>query len=103
VALLVPQLDQLRRWAQEQHIVCESLEALVRDPRVMNFYWSLVQAKQQGLAGFEQIKKIALLDREFSQAAGELTPTLKAKRSIIAQRHAALLEELYQSPGPPPS
>ena len=47
----------------------------------------------------EQVKKIALLDREFSQAAGELTPTLKAKRSIIAQRHAALLQELYQSPG----
>lgn len=100
IALLVPQMDHLRRWAQEHAIIAGSLEELVRDPRILNFYWSRVQAKQQGLAGFEQVKKIALLDREFSQAAGELTPTLKAKRSIIAQRHTALLQELYQSPGP---
>jgi len=101
VALLVPHMDQLRRWAQEQHITVDSMEALVRDPRTLDFYWSRVQAKQRGLASFEQIKKIALLDREFSQTAGELTPTLKAKRSIIAQHHAALLQELYQSAGPP--
>lgn len=95
VALLVPRIDALRRYAQEQEIPSRSVEELVRDPRVLEFYWSRVQATQQGLASFEQLKKIALLDQEFSQQAGELTPTLKARRSVIAQRYAALLDQLY--------
>ena len=60
-------------------------------------YWDRVNARQQGLARYEQIKRIALLDQEFSQAAGELTPTLKAKRSIIATRYAAILDGLYET------
>jgi len=99
VALIVPNMDQLRRHAQLQEIPGGSVQELVRDPRVVQFYWDLVQAKQHGLAGFEQVKKIALLDQEFSQAAGELTPTLKARRSAIAQRYAAVLEALYQTAG----
>ncbi|MBI3996026.1 MAG: long-chain fatty acid--CoA ligase [Candidatus Omnitrophica bacterium] len=97
VALIVPNLDQLRRYAQEQEIVGRSVQELIRDPRVMAWYWQRVDAKQQGLASFEQVKKIALLDQEFSQASGELTPTLKAKRNVIAQRYEALLASLYQT------
>ncbi len=100
VALVVPNADQLRRYAQEQEIAARSLEGLVRDPRIQAFYWNRVQATQERLAGFERVKKIALLDQEFSQATGELTPTLKARRSIIAQRHASLLEDLYAASGP---
>ncbi len=98
VALIVPNAEQLRGFAQEQEIVGRSLKELVSQPKVLDLYWSRVQAKQQGLASFEQVKKIALLDQEFSQASGELTPTLKAKRAIIAQRYEALLRALYQTP-----
>jgi long-chain acyl-CoA synthetase len=98
VALIVPNLDRLRRYAQEQEIPAGSVRELVRDRRVAEFYWRLVQDKQQGLARFEQVKKIALLDEEFSQAAGELTPTLKVRRSAVAQRHQDVLESLYRAP-----
>ncbi len=95
VALIVPDAIQVRRYAQEQELGGGSVPELVRHPRIMAHYWNLVQARQQHLAGFEQVKRIALLDTEFSQGAGELTPTLKAKRTIIAQRYAELLESLY--------
>ena len=95
VALIVPHMEQLRRYAQEQEIGALSVKELVRDARVQAFYWGRVQVRQEGLASFEQVKKIALLDQEFSQASGELTPTMKAKRSLIAQRHAAALQQLY--------
>jgi long-chain acyl-CoA synthetase len=98
VALIVPRVDPLRRYAQEQEITGRLLEELVQDRRIQEFYWSRVQTKQQNLAGFEQVKKIALLDQEFSQADGELTPTLKARRDIIAKRYDALLRSLYQTP-----
>jgi len=96
VALIVPNVEQLRRYAQEQEIGAESVSELVQEPRIQAFYWSRIQAKQAGMASFEQVKKIALLDHEFSQSAGELTPTLKAKRSLIAERYAAILQGLYE-------
>jgi long-chain acyl-CoA synthetase len=95
VALIVPNIEQLRRYAQEQEIGALSVKELVRDARVQAFYWARVHARQEGLASFEQVKKIALLDQEFSQASGELTPTMKARRSLIAQRYAAILQQLY--------
>lgn len=95
VALIVPNLERLRRHAQEQEIGAASAAELVRDPRIVQFYWERIAARQAHLPSFEQIKKIALLDTEFSQAAGELTPTLKAKRSIIAQKYGPVLDRLY--------
>lgn len=98
VALIVPKWESLQRYAQEQEIAAGSAQELVQHEQVCAFYRDRIQAAQQGLAPFEHVKKIALLDQEFSQTAGELTPTLKAKRNIIAQRHAPLLESLYQTP-----
>ena len=95
VALIVPNAEQLRRYAESHHIAGRELSALVQDPKIRAWYWQLVQEKQGDLPGFEQVKKIALLDHEFSQAAGELTPTLKAKRAVVAQHYADLLDRLY--------
>ncbi len=96
VALIVPNREQLRRYAQEQEITAGSFPELLTDRRVLEFYWSRIQEQQKQLASFEQVKKIALVDQEFTQAAGELTPTLKVKRGAVAQRYGALLESLYQ-------
>lgn len=101
VVLIVPNTEALRRHAAEQGWAGASLAELVRDPRVVAFYWERVQARQRDLAGFEQVKKIALMDQEFSQVSGELTPTMKVKRSVIADRYAPLLQELYEGTGPP--
>jgi len=46
-------------------------------------------------AGYEQVKRFALLDRELSQEGGELTPTLKVKRKVILEHFAAAIDELY--------
>ena len=47
------------------------------------------------LARFERPKKIALLPRELSIDAGEITPTLKVKRRIIEEKYWELIEPLY--------
>jgi long-chain acyl-CoA synthetase len=46
-------------------------------------------------AQVEQIKKFELLDHDLSQAAGEMTPTQKVKRSVINARCADLFERMY--------
>ena len=48
------------------------------------------------LAPFERIKKLALLPKEFSLEAGELTPTLKVKRRVIEQRYKDLIDRMYE-------
>lgn len=100
VALIVPKPEGLRRLAEERHLRDRSSAELIREPAIQTFFWERIQAKQRSCAGFEQVKKIALLNEEFSQAAGELTPTLKAKRAVIATRYDAVLRSLYDTPAP---
>jgi long-chain acyl-CoA synthetase len=49
----------------------------------------------RGLSRFEQIKRFAIVSREFSSEEGEVTPTLKLKRRVIEQRFADEIERLY--------
>ncbi|HVY61441.1 MAG TPA: AMP-binding protein, partial [Planctomycetota bacterium] len=53
------------------------------------------EAANRELARYEQVKRWKVLDREFTQEEGLLTPTLKQKRKAIAERYAAEIEALY--------
>jgi long-chain acyl-CoA synthetase len=68
----------------------------VRDPRVVALYDATVKGLSQHLAPFERIKKIALLSREFTLEAGELTPTLKVKRRVVEQKYKDVIDRLYE-------
>ena len=52
----------------------------------------------QHLAQVERVRRFALLDRDFSQERGEVTPTMKLKRKSIETQHAALIDRLYDDP-----
>ena len=54
-----------------------------------------VDGVNRDLSRFEQIKKFAILPREFSDAEGEVTPTLKLKRKVIEEHFAAEIDRLY--------
>ncbi|MBI3324428.1 MAG: long-chain fatty acid--CoA ligase [Candidatus Omnitrophica bacterium] len=99
VALIVPNAQRLSEYAAQQGWPHASYAELVRLPAAHQLLWSRIQQLQQPLASYEQVKAVALLDQEFSQAAGELTPTLKTKRAAVAQRYRELLTGLYQSSG----
>jgi long-chain acyl-CoA synthetase len=43
----------------------------------------------------ERIKRLTLLERDLTQEAGELTPTLKVKRNVVYDRHRQVFEGLY--------
>ncbi len=98
VALIVPNLQRVTDYAKTHGLSFASFGELVHAPAIHQMLWERVQALQQNLAGFEQVKAIALLEQEFTQAAGELTPTLKAKRTAIAARYEETLHRLYSTP-----
>ncbi|MCS7183620.1 MAG: long-chain fatty acid--CoA ligase, partial [Thermoanaerobaculum sp.] len=95
VALLVPNFDELTRWAQARGIPTDDREVLVQHPAVLQLYQGVVDQVNSTLARFETIKKFRLLSQPFTMDGGELTPTLKVKRRVILQRFGALVEAMY--------
>jgi long-chain acyl-CoA synthetase len=67
----------------------------VARPEVQAHFQAAVDAANAELPRWEQIKRWSAVPVEFTPEGGELTPTLKLKRRVIADRYAALIEELY--------
>jgi long-chain acyl-CoA synthetase len=99
-ALVVPNFDNLEKWAQEKRLVYATREELAAKAEVAAHYKDLVVELTSDLAQFERIKKVAVLPREFSLEAGELTPTLKVKRRVVEQKYKDLIDDLYGGESP---
>ena len=96
-ALVAPDFEQLGRWCEAEGIPADSPEAMARDERVQAHLMSEIGRLSEGLASFEQVKKIAVVTAAFSIESGELTPTMKVKRRVVAERYADLIEALYDN------
>jgi long-chain acyl-CoA synthetase len=94
-ALIVPAFDRLERHAGDLGIAAPDRRALLRDARIVSLFEERVARVNERLARFEQIKRFRLLDREFSQERGELTPTLKYIRAAIESAWRDVIEEIY--------
>ena len=70
-------------------------DQLAAAPSVRAAVQKQVDAVNQTLARVEQIKKFTILPRAFTIASGELTPTMKLKRKVIAQRYATEIDAMY--------
>jgi long-chain acyl-CoA synthetase len=95
-ALVVPNFEALEAWARGRGLPVGDRAALVARPEVEAHYLSLVGELTLDLAQYEKIKKVAVLATEFSQETGELTPTLKVKRRVIAERYRDVIDRLYR-------
>jgi len=70
-------------------------EEAARSPEFKAYLDEQVEALNERLARYETIKRVAVLPRELTVEAGELTPTLKLKRRAIHELHKAAIEALY--------
>ena len=92
-ALVVPNFDALKTWAKEQGKDLKTNESLIADTAARRYVKSEIDSLSKDLADFEKIKRIALIDHAFTQEGGELTPTLKVKRRVVAEKYGSLLEK----------
>jgi long-chain acyl-CoA synthetase len=95
-ALIVPNFEKLVEYAEANDISYSDYSDLVKNDTILNFFESEVDRATPGLASYEKVKKVALLDREFEIEKGEITPTLKVKRNIIEQKYKPIIDTLYQ-------
>lgn len=95
-ALIVPNMELLRGYAQLKGIHYNGESELLTNPRIIDLINRQIDKYTAELAKFEKVKKVALLDREFTTESGELTPTLKPRRSIIEKKYANVIDRLYE-------
>jgi long-chain acyl-CoA synthetase len=74
---------------------------MARDERVHSALQAEVDEVNSRFARIEQIKRFAILERDLTQDAGELTPTLKVKRNLIYDRYRQVFEDLYEAQNAP--
>ncbi|MGB8957590.1 MAG: long-chain fatty acid--CoA ligase [Candidatus Aminicenantales bacterium] len=95
-ALIVPDFGKLEPYARAHGVAFANRADLCRRPEIATFLLDEVNRMTPGLASYERVKKIAVLDRDFGIDLGEVTPTLKVRRNIVEQKYADVIESLYQ-------
>jgi long-chain acyl-CoA synthetase len=95
IILVVPNFDNLERWAKERNLSYGSRAELIALPDVQAKVEREVMGSLRDLAKFEMPKKALLLEHDFTIEAGELTPTLKVKRRVVEKRYQDLIDRAY--------
>ena len=95
-ALIVPQYNLLKQFAEENGIQYASMEELLVHPRVTGMIQERIDTLSQQFAHYEQVKRFTLLPEPFSMARGELTNTLKIKRPALNKNYAAVIDKMYE-------
>jgi long-chain acyl-CoA synthetase len=94
-ALIVPNFEELHKWAEEQEIEFTNNSELIETSEIKAFYAQHIEALQADFASYEKIKRFTLLPEAFSIESGELTNTLKVKRKVVAEKYSEIIEQMY--------
>jgi long-chain acyl-CoA synthetase len=95
VLLVVPNFEQLEKWAKPRNLIWTDRSQLLAMPAVSEMLNKEVRSRLASLAPYEMPKKITYLGTDFSVEGGELTPTLKVKRRVIEKNYKSLIDSLY--------
>lgn len=94
-ALIVPSFESLEEYARSINLQYQCRADLLRHSAVAAFFEARIEALQQELARFQQVKKFTLLPSAFSVEAGEVTPTMKLRRRIIEANYRTEIDAMY--------
>ena len=97
IMLVVPNFEQLEQWARDRRLAFGSRSELIALPDVRAKVEREVMAELRDLAKFEMPKRVLLLEHDFTIESGELTPTLKVKRRVVATHYKDLVDKVYRA------
>ncbi|MDC9605935.1 long-chain fatty acid--CoA ligase [Xenorhabdus griffiniae] len=95
-ALIVPSYEALEEYAKSINLHYRDRLELLRNHQVVELFERRLKEMQKNIVKFHQVKRFILLPETFSMEKGELTPTLKLRRKVIAQRYQREIESMYQ-------
>jgi len=99
-AIIVPAKEALHNWCKENQVNCQSVDEMIKDEKVLSCYQDIINKYNPRFSHIEQIKKFKLLDAEWEATKkdgsdAELTPTMKLKRRVIAEKFQKDIDEMY--------
>ena len=96
VALVTLNRIEAESYAKANNIEFESYADLTQKKEMRDIIHEQLEKTNARVSSSEAIKRFVILERDFSQEDGEITPTMKLKRNVIAEKFADLLETLYK-------
>jgi long-chain acyl-CoA synthetase len=96
VVLVTLDEEEIVGYARE-HKLPEDTAKLCEEPSIRDLIAEQVERANRHYAPVEQVKRFAILPHDLTQETGELTPTLKVKRNVVAEKYAEVLDALYAS------
>jgi long-chain acyl-CoA synthetase len=95
-ALVVPNFEELKKWAKGEGIDYDRKRELLKDERALEMMSKRIDEAQKFSARFEKVKKFTLLPDPFTEGKGEMTASMKIKRKVIEERYAKEIEAMYK-------
>ncbi|HET7153226.1 MAG TPA: long-chain fatty acid--CoA ligase, partial [Candidatus Kapabacteria bacterium] len=94
-ALIVPEFTMLREAAEKKGIPSLPNEEFIKHSEIITMIEKDINTLQSALANFERVRRFTLLAEPFTVESGDLTPTLKVKRSIVTKKFSAQIQRMY--------
>jgi long-chain acyl-CoA synthetase len=94
-ALIQVDFETVGKWAEAQRLAFTHFRSLVENPRVRELIAAEVQRGNERLAQVAQIRRFHLLTKELDHDDGEVTATMKVRRSSVYKAYAREIEQLY--------
>jgi long-chain acyl-CoA synthetase len=95
-ALITLNKDETEAHARANNIECKNFAGLTRKKEIRRLVDDMVGKTNSRISTSEQIKKYAILERDFLPQLDELTPTMKLKRNIIPEKFRSVSEAFYE-------
>ncbi|HST51956.1 MAG TPA: long-chain fatty acid--CoA ligase [Pyrinomonadaceae bacterium] len=95
-ALIVPDWEMLRSYAQLKGLDIKERSDFCRHPRILDLFERQVESLTQDLSRFERVKRVAIIEKELTVEGGELTPTLKVKRRVVEEKYRDVIDRIYK-------
>ena len=96
-ALIIPDFTYLKYWCEYKQIPYTTNEEMIAMPRIKKRFLKELNKFNSYFGETEQIKKFELLDKEWSIESGELTATLKLRRTFISNKYSQIIKGLFNS------
>ena len=95
-AIISPNFSYLEQWCETEKIPVTDKNSLIRLPQVQKMISDDINRINKALSEYEKIVKFRLVPEEWSPLSGQLSPTLKLRRSFILNRYSHVLADIYQ-------
>jgi len=96
-ALIVPDFDSIRAYADSHGIPYDDVKDLVKNSEIYKAIEQSIQSRQKDLSNFEKVRRFTLLENPFTIENGEMTPSMKIRRKAVEERYLDLIDAMYRT------